>query len=196
MKWYIELPQHSFVDFGSLETVFLTHFQLPIRYEMGTSLWQNTSTHIFDHIHEWRRWRRIIKAPILDQLLANWFTKSLLPPIAWDVAMGGAVTKEWAISQTQYLDLFYSQSGTLYDLIPQAPRPSTNPAKPPAEVPVDGIVGSIQSLSVVKSTKQPQTATPTPSTPKVSTEVNSIQSTETSGNKKKGKNRNKKPKNQ
>ena len=25
-KWYIELPQHSFVDFGSLETVFLTHF--------------------------------------------------------------------------------------------------------------------------------------------------------------------------
>ena len=35
-KWYIELPQHSFVDFGSLETVFLTHFQLPICYEMGT----------------------------------------------------------------------------------------------------------------------------------------------------------------
>ena len=25
-KWYIELPQHSFVDFGSLATVFLTHF--------------------------------------------------------------------------------------------------------------------------------------------------------------------------
>ena len=50
-KWYIELPQHSFVDFGSLATVFLTHFQLPIRYEMGTdlltSLHQNTSTHIY-----------------------------------------------------------------------------------------------------------------------------------------------------
>ena len=66
-KWYIELPQHSFVDFGSLETVFLTHFQLPIRYEMSsdilTSLWQNTSTHISDHIHEWIRKRRLIKAP-------------------------------------------------------------------------------------------------------------------------------------
>ena len=37
-KWYIELPQHSFVDFGSLVTVFLTHFQLPIHYEMGTDL--------------------------------------------------------------------------------------------------------------------------------------------------------------
>ena len=94
-KWYIELPQHSFVDFGSLETVFLTHFQLPICYETGTdlltSLWQNTSTHISDNIHEWRRRRMIIKAPILDQLLTYWFTKYLFPPIAWDVAMGGAV---------------------------------------------------------------------------------------------------------
>ena len=37
-KWYIELPQHSFVNFGSLATVFLTHFQLPIFYETGTDL--------------------------------------------------------------------------------------------------------------------------------------------------------------
>ena len=33
VKWYIELPQHSFVNFGSLATAFLMHFQLPIRYE-------------------------------------------------------------------------------------------------------------------------------------------------------------------
>ena len=85
-KWYIELPQHLFVDFSSLETIFLTHFQLPICYEMGTdlltSLCQNTSMHILNHIHEWRRQRWLIKAPILDQILADWFTKSLLPPIA------------------------------------------------------------------------------------------------------------------
>ena len=101
-KWYIELPQHSFVDFGSLETMFLTHFQLPIHYETGTdlltSLQQNTSTDISDHIHEWRRWRRLIKVPISDQLLADWFTKSLLPPITRDVRMGGVVTEEQAIS--------------------------------------------------------------------------------------------------
>ena len=111
-KWNIELPRHSFVDFSALETVFLTHFQLPILYEMGTdlltSLHQNTSTHISDHIHEWRRQRRLIKASILDQLLADWFTKSLLPPIARDVAMGGVVTEEHAISRAQYLDLVYS----------------------------------------------------------------------------------------
>ena len=97
-KCYIELPWHSFVDFSSLATIFLTHFQLPIRYEMGTnlltSLHQNTSTHILDHIHEWRRWRWRIKSLIPNQLLANWFTKSLLPPISQDVAMGGVVTEE------------------------------------------------------------------------------------------------------
>ena len=97
-KWYIELPQHSFVDFISLAAVFLTHFKLPIHYEMGTdllnSLRQNTSKHISDHIHEWRRCRRLIKDPILDQLLADWFMKSLLPPITRDVAMGSVVTEE------------------------------------------------------------------------------------------------------
>ena len=93
--------------------------------------------------------------------------------------------------------MVYSQSGTLYDLIPQAPRPSTDLTKPPAEVPVNGIVGLIQSPSIAKLAKQNQTSTPTPSTPKVSTEVNSIQAFQTSGNnKKKGKNKNKKPGNQ
>ena len=134
-KWYIEIPRHSFVDFSALETVFLAPFQLPIRYEMGTdlltSLHQNTSTHISDHIHEWTRQRSIIKDPIVDQLLVDWFTKSLLPPISQDVAMGGVVTKEQAISRAQYLELVYSQSRTLYDLIPQAPHPSTNLGKAP-----------------------------------------------------------------
>ena len=112
MKWYIELPQHSFVDFGSLATVFLTHFQLPIRCEMGTdllnSLWENTSIYISDHIHEWRRRRRLIKAPIPDQLLDDYFTKYFFPPIAQYVAMGGAITEEQDISRAQYLDLVYS----------------------------------------------------------------------------------------
>ena len=37
-KWYIELPQHSFVDFISLEIVLLTHLQLPVRYETSMDL--------------------------------------------------------------------------------------------------------------------------------------------------------------
>ena len=76
--------------------------------ELLTSLRQSTATHISDHIHEWRRRWRLIKVTILNQLLEYWFTKSLLPPIARDVVMGGAVTEEQAISHAQYLDLVYS----------------------------------------------------------------------------------------
>ena len=42
---------------GTLVMAFLTHFQLPIRYETDmkllTSLRQYKSNHIYDHIHEW-----------------------------------------------------------------------------------------------------------------------------------------------
>jgi len=124
-KWFIKLPFASFFDFQSLVIAFLTHFQLPIRYEMGTelltSLRKNTATHISDRIHEWRRCRRLVKAPIPDALLEDWFTKSLLPKISCDVAMSGAVTEEDVIRRAQHLDLIYSQSGTLYDIIPNAP---------------------------------------------------------------------------
>ena len=97
-KWFIELPTSSFHDFGSLTMAFLTHFQLPIRYEtrmyLLTSLRQNTATYISDHIHEWQRRQRLVEAQIPNGLLDDWFTKSLLPQIAQDVAMSGAVTKE------------------------------------------------------------------------------------------------------
>jgi hypothetical protein len=83
-----------------------------------TSLWKNTATYISDHIHEWRRQRRFVKAPIPEALLVDWFTKSLLPKILCNVAMLGAVTKEDVIRLAQHLDLIYSQSGTLYDIIP------------------------------------------------------------------------------
>lgn len=35
-KWYIELPHGSFNNFNLLATNFLTHFQLPVRYDNGT----------------------------------------------------------------------------------------------------------------------------------------------------------------
>ena len=82
------------------------------------------------------------------------------PPIARDVAMGGVVTEEQAISRDQYLDLVYSQSGTLYDLIPHAPCPITNPSKPPAKTHVDGVVGSIQPPSTMKLAKRSKVIPP------------------------------------
>jgi hypothetical protein len=58
--------------------------------------------------------------------------------------MGGVITEEQAISRAQYLDLIYSQTGTLYDLIPNSPLPSTNPAPTPpiASHVVDGVIGT------------------------------------------------------
>ena len=82
-KWYIKLPTTSFVDFENLGNAFLHHFQLLIRYDSGTELLtsfqQSGATHISDHIHEWRRRRREIRADIPDSFLLDWFLKSLHP---------------------------------------------------------------------------------------------------------------------
>jgi hypothetical protein len=59
----------------------------------------------------------------------EWFTKSLLPPIARDVSIVKVATKEKAIMHAQHLDLIYSQLGTLYDIIPHATRLSIDPMK-------------------------------------------------------------------
>lgn len=60
-KWYAEFPGNSFFNFERLFVTFLNHFQLSVQYEMRTniltSLCQTTSTHISDHIHEWRHRR-------------------------------------------------------------------------------------------------------------------------------------------
>ena len=68
--------------------------------------------------------------------------------------MGGVVTEEQAIARDQYMDLLYSQSGTLYDIIPQASRasndtPSVTPSAKTGSV--DGVIGSV---SKQKSGKQ------------------------------------------
>ena len=49
--------------------------------------------------------------------------------------------EEQAIMCSQYLDFIYSQSGTLYDIIPHAPRSSIDLKKPNLGPHVDGVVG-------------------------------------------------------
>jgi hypothetical protein len=208
-KWYIELPRGFFSDFNTLAMDFLTHYQLSIHYDMGTkiltSFKQTKGTHISDHIHEWRRRRRLIKLELPDQLLAEWFTKSFVNEIGKDIAMGGIVTEEQAISHAQYLDLVYSQTITLYDLLPDLPRPNPSSTSTTTTMShaTDGVIGTAQAQShSVSSTNPkydssnvqnaPSLATPTGKT----SEVNSIQSTPVGKNKsKKGRGKNKEGKN-
>ena len=91
--------------------------------ELLTNFKQTTTTHISNHIHEWQRRWRMVKMYVPDQLLAEWFIKSLVPSITEDVAKGGVITEVQVIARAQYLDLIYTQSGTLYDKILEAPRP-------------------------------------------------------------------------
>ena len=108
--------------------------------------------HISDYIHEWIHRRRLIKFEIPDELLIKWFTKSFVNKITVDIAMGGCVTEDHA----QYLDLVYSQSGTLYEILSDAPRPSLDPTslKSLDVPPIDGIIGSISQTSTKASSKQ------------------------------------------
>jgi hypothetical protein len=122
-----------------------------------------------------------------------------------DIAMGGIVTEDKAISHAHYLDLVYSQMGTLYDLLPELPRPnasntSTTPATSHA---ADSVIGTAQAQSHYVSSTNPKFSSsnvqnaPSPTTPTSKTsEVNSIQSTPAGKNKfKKGRGKNKEGKN-
>jgi hypothetical protein len=139
----------------------------------------------------------MIKTIILDILLAEWFTKSLLPLIARNVAMGGAVTEEQAIAWGQYLDLVYSQYGTLYDLLLNVSQANTDPSKSSSSSHADGVIGSVKTQSTSQSLTLSSTS-PQTHISKVN-EVQSIPSQQFGGKKKtknKSKNNNEQPKNQ
>ena len=73
----------------------------------------------------------------------DWFLKTLLPPIAKDIASERPQSKEEAIKAQQF-DLIYAQSGYLYTVILDAPRLSTSYHDAPRESHVvDRIIGSV-----------------------------------------------------
>jgi len=69
---------------------------------------QDTATHISDHILEFRRRKRLIKAEISLGFLLEWFLKSLQPEISKDVSLFGVYMEEQAIFRAQQLELIYS----------------------------------------------------------------------------------------
>lgn len=121
----------------------------------------------------------------------DWFTKSLLPKISCDVAMSGAITEEDVIRHAQHLDLIYSQSNTLYDIIPNTPQPSNDIPRMALEPHADDVIGFVSATSVSQVAGQlsqlalidkPAVTTleTTSSEPAPSTDVNMVQTSKSS----------------
>ena len=64
--------------------------------------------------------------------------------------MSGAVTEEQAIRRPQHLDLIYSQDGTLYTIIPHAPRSSNENNRLAPGPHADGVVGFVSSTAATQ----------------------------------------------
>jgi hypothetical protein len=134
--------------------VFLNHFQLPMRYDVGTELLANSEQtkfdHISDHIQEWWRRKSLIKVRVPPTFLLEWFLKSLVPQLSKDIAMSGVFSEEEVIMRAQQFELIYSQSGLLYKVFPDVPWSILDKTRHKSGPHADGIVGSTQ----VKPTNQ------------------------------------------
>ena len=88
-KWYIQFCGGIYQTCNDLSMNFLNYFQLPVHYNAGTDLLlifrQDKAMHIFDHIQEWRKRNRLIKANIPPKFLLEWFLKYLFSYIKKDV---------------------------------------------------------------------------------------------------------------
>jgi hypothetical protein len=160
MKWYIELDHSRYSYFGKLVMAFLNHFQLPVRYDIGTELLANfkhtTADHISDHIREWRCWKSLIKVSVPPALFLEWFLKYLVPQLSKDIATSEVFSKEDAIMKAQQFELIYSQSGLLYNILLDAPHSILDKTRHRVRPHVDGIVGSAQTKPVEQLTKELQ----------------------------------------
>ena len=68
---------------------------------------QSPSTHISEHLHEWRRRRSLCKSQLDERVLLDLFLKNLVMEISKDVAQRNPTSEEDAISKAQQLKLIY-----------------------------------------------------------------------------------------
>jgi hypothetical protein len=139
---------------------FLNHFQLPMRYDVGTELLANLSQtkadHIYDHFQEWRHRKSLIKVPVPPAFLLEWFLKSLVPQLSKDFMTSGVFLEEDTIMRAQQLELIYSQSSLLYEIFPDVPCSILDNTRQRDGPHAYGIVGSAQTKPAKKLMKQLQ----------------------------------------
>ena len=96
--------------------------------------------HISNHIHEWWRVHCLIKAQIPNEFFLDRLIKSLKRQIAKDVSLSGITNEEKTIIEAQQLDLVYSQSRNLYEIIPPTSRENYDPYKQNLVPHGDGVI--------------------------------------------------------
>jgi hypothetical protein len=94
--------------------------------------------------------------PVPPAFLLEWFLKSLVPQLSKDVATSGVFSEEDAIMRAQQLELIYSQSSLLYEILPDVPCSILDKTRQRVGPHADGIVGSAQTKLVEQLTKQLQ----------------------------------------
>ena len=105
--------------------------------------------------------------------------------------MSEAVIEEDVIRCSQHLDLIYSQSSTLYDIIRQAPCPSNDKPQTAPGPHADDMIGFVSTTSVSQVARQlgqvaitdkpaSTTSTTNPNDLAQSTDVNMVQTTKSS----------------
>jgi hypothetical protein len=108
------------------------------------------------NIREWRHWKSLIKVPVPPTFLLEWFLKSLVPQLSKDVATSGVFSEEDTIMRAQQLELIYSQSGLLYETLPDVPHSILDKTRQRVGPHADGIFGSAQAKPTEQLTKQLQ----------------------------------------
>jgi hypothetical protein len=151
------------------------------------SVVQHKEDHISDHILEWRGRKSLIKVPVPPAFLLEWFLKSLVPQLSKDVVTSGVFSEEDAIMRAQQIELIYSQSSLLYEILPDAPCSILDKTRQRARPNADGIVGSaqtnpskqlmnqLQQLSIQHTVASQTTALVSP--PTKTSDVHTVQST-------------------
>jgi hypothetical protein len=124
--------------------------------------------------------------------LLEWFLKSLVPQLSKDVVTSRVFSEEDAIKRAQQFELIYSQSGLLYNILPDAPQSILDKTRQRARPQSDGIVGSAQTKPAEQLTKQLQQlfiqhsvakqTTTLVAPPTQTSEVHSVQSTNPKAN--------------
>ena len=101
-KWYVDQAYASHSTFATLSKAFFSYFKLPLHYDTGIELLiafhQSYATCLSDHVQEWRRRRRLCRAPTFDnRVYMDLFLINIFPSIGKYVVSHFPHTEEEAL---------------------------------------------------------------------------------------------------